>query len=347
MYSTRLLWHYTCTSVSMNISRNDSDDLSDLYTSVVLMSMQFVVYPFYIYWVLYFLNEVVFLRRKIRGLLHRTPTLETSNELFKYTGNYYTYILVVVIALLETNSLIPASLSLLPFLLEHGKAASIHSSDIRTVSYILCMILTTLLNLVTTHLIRVCKSDTRVKLLPPIHNKLAILTLFTLVLVLIKLVLIENLLVLILANIINTHEMIQLFKHSKQLYRLLKWRYEDMRYEEDHHLYRAHRRIAIRYKYFSIPFLSAMTLLIMGSWLNISVTEYYIRIYYDYPYVAQKLNLPMSIIEWGARGMCVIGSLSSFLIPLYTTYNLVAICLHKIGSPLGRNRIRFEPLLQH
>ena len=333
----------------MNVSRDGTQYLSDLYTYLVLASMILIIYPFYAFWVLHFLNEVVFLRRKIRGLLHRTPTLETDNELFKYTGDYYTYIFVVVIAVLEPNSLIPANLSFLPSILEHGEGESvdIHSSDIRTLSYILCMITTTLYYLLTTHLIRVCKSDPRVQLLPPIHNKLAILTLFTLVLVLIKLVLIDNLVVQILASIFQSHEMFHLIQHSKELYHMLKWRYEDMRYEEDHHLYRAHRRIAIRYKLFSILFLSALTLLVASAWLDIPLTGYYTRIHYNYPYVAQKLDVPMTILKWLTRGFCVVGSLSSFVIPLYTTYNVVAICLHKIGYPLGRNRIRFEPLLQH
>ena len=333
----------------MNLSRNEtvSTDLNNAYTALAYTIFIILVYPFYVYWALYFLNEVIFVRRKIRGLLHRTPTLETTNEIFKYTGNYYTYILVIVIALLEPISLIPANLSLLPLTWETGKPASLHSSDIRAITFILYLVLTTLYNLLTTHLIRVCKSDTRVQLLPPIHNKLAILTLVILLLILLKLLLVDILAVLILANIFSSYEIFYLLKHSKQLYRKLKWRYQDMRYEEDYNLYRAHRRIALRYKYFNIPFLSAVILLVVCGWLNIPVTGYYILIPNKYLNVAQKLDEAMQVIEWTTRGLYVIGSLPTLVVPLYTMYNLVAICLHKIGSPLGRNRIRFEPLLQH
>ena len=123
----------------MNFSRTDTVNSTYLYISIAL-SLIILLYPFYVYWVVYFLNEVVFLRRKIRGLLHRTPTLETNNELFNYTGNYYTYILIIVIALLEPNNLVPAILSLLPYLFEDGKPASVHSCDIRALSYIMCMV---------------------------------------------------------------------------------------------------------------------------------------------------------------------------------------------------------------
>ena len=333
----------------MNLSRNEtvSTDLNNAYIALAYTIFIILVYPFYVYWALYFLNEVIFVRRKIRGLLHRTPTLETINEIFKYTGNYYTYILVIVIALLEPISLIPAILSLLPFTWETGESANLHSSDMKALAFISCMAVVTLYNLLTTHLIRVCKSDTRVQLLPPIHNKLAILTLVILLLILLKLLLIDIPAVLILANIFSSYESFYLFKHSKQLYRMLKWRYQDMRYEEDYNLYRVHRRIALRYKYFNIPFLSALILLIVSGWLNTPVTGYDTLIPYNYPNVAQKLDEAMHVIEWAIRGLSVIGFLSSLVVPLYPMYNLVAFCLHKIGSPLGRNRIRFEPLLQH
>ena len=332
----------------MNLSRNYT--LSTYFHAyIALASIIFIIllYPFYVYWALYFLNEVVFVRRKIRGLLHRTPTLETTNEIFKYTGNYYTYILVIVIALLEPISFIPINLSLLPFTWETGKPASLHSSDIRAITFISCMAVATLYNLLTTHLLRVCKSDTRVQLLPPIHNKLAILTLVILLLILLKLLLIDILAVLILANIFSSYEIFYLFKHSKQLYRMLKWRYQDMRYEEDNNLYRAHRRIALRYKYFSIPFLSAVILFIVVAWLDTLAIGYDTLIHYNYPNVAQKLDVVINIIDWTTKGLSVIGSLPTLVVPLYTMYNSVAFCLHKIGSPLGRNRIRFVPLLQH
>ena len=68
----------------MNLSGNEtvSTDLDNSYIALVA-SMIFIIllYPFYVYWALYFLNEVVFVRRKIRGLLHRTPTLENHQKI--------------------------------------------------------------------------------------------------------------------------------------------------------------------------------------------------------------------------------------------------------------------------
>ena len=134
---------------------------------LVLFSLEVFIIPFYACWILYFLNEIVFLRRMVRGLLHRGPTFETNTLLYKYRGNYYTYIIVVITALLEPISLITAMFAPLPiseyFSTEDQPQFILFfklSNDFRMITCVLGYILFCIINLLTTHLIRVCKSDT-------------------------------------------------------------------------------------------------------------------------------------------------------------------------------------------
>ena len=305
---------------------------------------------------MYFLSEIVFLRRKIRGLLHRGPTLETNNLLYKYRGDYYTYILAIMIALLEPISMTPGIFSFIPmskhfspedqsyfdFLLEL-------SSDFRMMTYVLSYILFYVINLLSMHLIRVCKSDTRVQMLPPIHNRLTVLTLSILLLILIKLLTggIANLTIELFVNLLSSTELFHFYKNSKQLYRMLKWRYEDMRYEGNDPLYKAHRRIALRYKYVTIYLILGLLLQNISGWVDTPLNILFTLLQYPI-HIPTSVIFPFTILRWFVIVLTTLGSAPQFLIIVVSVYYFTVTCYSKLVSGFSRNRVRYfhEPILQ-
>ena len=339
---------------------NNSQILESLYkgtlkSCLMLFFVEIFIIPFYACWIYYFLSEIVFLRRKIRGLLHRTPTYETINLLYKYKGDYYTYILVVIIALLEPISLIPIFFSLIPtseyFSSEDQSNFNLFnlSNDFIMMTYVLFYVLFCILNLLTTHLIRVCKSDTRVQLLPPIHNRLAVLTLSILLLLLIKLVIegFDNIIIELLVNFFGSIELFRFYKNSKQLYYLLKWRYEDMRYEDNYPLYRAHRRIALRYKYVTMYLFFGLFLQNISGWVDTPLNILLTLLLYPI-YIPTSVIFPFTVLKWLATGLTILGSTPQFLIIVVSIYYVTVMSYNKLVSGFARNRVRYfhEPILQ-
>ena len=323
---------------------------------LVLFSLEVFILLFYACWILYFLNEIVFLRRKVRGLLHRGPTFETNHLLYKYRGDYYTYILVAIIALLEPISLIPAMLSPLPMseyfsFVDHFIPFKL-ASDFRMMTYVLGYILLCIINLLTAHLIRVCKSDTRIQLLPPIHNRLAILTLFILLLMLIKLLIegVGNIIIELLVSLFISHELFRFYKNSKQLYYLLKWRYEDMRYEANYPLYRAHRRIALRYKYVTMYLIFGLFVQNISSWVGTTFNILSALLLYPIVpiHIPTSVIFPFTILKWLTIGLMILGSAPQFLLIVVSLYYVTVMCYSKLVSGFSRNRVRYfhEPILQ-
>ena len=263
-----------------------------------------------------------------------------------------------VIAVLESISLFPIVISILPdIMLVDSKSSSDFAeliqlaNDLKLLTFVLSLVILFLLNTLTKHLINVCKSDYRIQLLPPIQHRLIILTLVLMLMAIVKLAIVtlDNLIIEIVCNILACYEFYDIVKNSKQLYYLLKWRYEDMRYEFNLPLYRAHRRIAQKYKYLTIYLLFGISFLIAAGWANIPLSlfttmldplvppNYYVFLAFR---VYKCLNL----------GLGVICSSPQFLVVAVTLYYLAAVCLNKLGWRSGSNRIRYlqEPiLLQH
>ena len=322
----------------------------------VSLSLEIFVLPFYAGWVLYFLSEIHFLRRKMRALVHRGSEVESTRLLYKCRGDLYKNILICIIAVMEPISFIPAILSLIPSIaiLDFQSSSNIDtlfliSSDLRLLTFVLTFTIIFLFSTLTKHLINVCKSDYRIQLLPPIQHRLIILTLVLMLLAVIKLAIdgFDGIIIKIVCNIFSCYEFYHILHDSKQLYHLLKWRYEDMRYESNYPLYMAHKRVALKYKYLTICLIFVIFFQTASGWVNVPFT-----IFLDLLGTPFTLNpgvfLFFEVLKWFNIVLCAISSSSQFLLVAVTLYYIAAVCLNRIGWRSGENRVRYlhEPILQ-
>ena len=344
----------------MNVTRIDL--IKSLYSGSTLSFELFFcaelsILPFYAGWIVYFLSEVVSLKRRILALVHRGPSSETTRLLYKYRGDYYKNILMCVIAVLESISLFPIVISILPdIVLVDSKSSSDFAeliqlaNDLKLLTFVLSLVILFLLNTLTKHLINVCKSDYRIQLLPPIQHRLIILTLVLMLMAIVKLAIetLDNLIIEIVCNILACYEFYDIVKNSKQLYYLLKWRYEDMRYEFNLPLYRAHKRIAQKYKYLTIYLLFGISFIMAAGWVAIlNDLLFDVLLYTHFPIYFDEL-LALEVLKWFDRVLGVICSSPQLLVVAVTLYYLAAVCLNKLGWTADGNRIRYlqEPILR-
>ena len=341
----------------MNISKVDfvKSLESDYFGSfVAIICLIILTLPFYAVWTVYFLSEVFFLRKKIRALVYRGPSCETNRLHYQYKGEYYKCILIVLILFIEPIYTVPGALGL------HPGITSTNFSQLKSivqltcngtlVTYVLALILIFLLNTLTQHLINVCKSDCRIQLLPPIQHRLVILTLIAMILTAIKLAIQEfdNTIVEVVCAIFSSYEYWSLFKNSQQLYYLLKWRYQDMRYESNYPLYKAHRRMAQKYKYLTIYLMFGAFFQFLASWVHIPLTFFYTVLEFNYPpSVLLPVAKPVIFLRWTVGVCLLIGSTPVFLLVGVSLYYLAAVCWNKTVL-YGRNRIYYikEPQIQ-
>ena len=347
----------------MNISENDAVKLFEMGNKeslIAAVSLMFLVLPFYGVWIVYFLGEVFFSRKRIHAVVCRTQSSETDRLYYRYKGEYYKHILMILILFIEPIYPLPSMLSMLPNTNSTNSSLDSDNSnlevgvqrncDINSLSYVLSFIFIFLLNTLTKHLINVCKSDYRIQLLPPIQHRLIILTLVLMLMAIVKLAT-ETLGIVILevlCSLIAIYELNDTRKNSKQLYYLLKWRYEDMRYECNLPLYRAHKRIAQKYKYLTICLLTGFLLQAIAFWLHIPVTFFYTMIEFHYPpHVLLPLVKPVNITKWIVIIIALVGSSPIFILVGVSLYYLAALCWNKT-VPHGRNRIFYviEPQVQ-
>ena len=343
----------------MNITRFDrvkSFESGNTLSFVVLFTAEILILPFYTGWVLYFLSEAFVLRRRIRALLYRGPSSERTRLLYKCRGDYYKNIFLFLIALIEPISLIPALCGTIPIieLVDLKSSNSIVSSfrlssDFRSFSYVLSSIIIFLLNTLTQHLINVCKSDCRIQLLPPIQHRLVILTLIAMILTAIKLAIQEfdNVIVEVVCAIFSSYEYWSLFKNSKQLYYLLKWRYQDMRYESNYPLYKAHRRMAQKYKYLTIYLMFGIFFQIAVGWVDIPYSLFLQKLGSS-NHLNYDVILAFKVLKWFNTVLIAVSSTPQLLVVTVTLYYIAAVCLNKIGCGRGRKRVRYlqEPIIQ-
>ncbi|KAI6646690.1 REM2- and Rab-like small GTPase 1 [Oopsacas minuta] len=331
--------------------------LCDFQIFIITISAETLAFPFYVCWIVCFLYEIFYLRRKIHGLLYRGSSFETDNLLYKTRGDYYTYLLFVVIAIFEPLSLVPVILSGLPTQVYFSDNISPNYFDLyldvalncRVLTYIFQFFTVFVVNLLTSHLIRVCKSNTRIQLLPPIQNKLILLTLIILLLAIIKLAILEvgDLIIMVFSSLLYSFEIFCLIKNSKQLYYLLKWRYEDLRNELNYPLYKAHRRIALRYKYVTICLTICFVILNISAWFYIPISIFLTLLKYPIN-IPELLILPFEILKWFDLVLAIIGSGPQILIVAGSLYYIVTMCWNKLVSGFGRERVHYlcEPILQ-
>ena len=341
----------------MNITRYDlvkslHQNNSQIFFAALITDL--FIFPFYAGWFVYFLSEVFYLRKKLRALIHRCPSSETAELLYKCRGDYYKYILMLFIALTELMYFLAIILSLyntesnVP--LDEFELIIRIKNDFSTSSYVLALGSLFLINILTQHLINVCKSDCRIQLLPPIQHRLVTLTLIAMILIAIKLAIQEfdNVIVEVVCVIFSSYEYWSLFNNSQQLYYLLKWRYQDMRYESNYPLYKAHRRMAQKYKYLTAFVLFGILFMVIVSWLHIPITFFNTILEFNYPpQVLMSAVAPLLILKYTIAVCLLVGSTPVFLLVGVSLYYLAAVCCNKTVL-YGRNRIYYieEPQIQ-
>ena len=329
----------------MNTTRFDmikSFDSGDTLSFVVLFSAEIFILPFYTGWIVYFLSEIFNLKRRIRALVYRGPSSEPT-RLYKCRGDYYKNILMFILAVIEPISLLPVIISFIP------NSTQQISNDFRLLTFVLSFAIIFFFNTLTKHLINVCKSDYRIQLLPPIQHRLVILALIMMILAVIKLAIqdFDNVIVQILCNIFASYEFYYIIKNSKQLYNLLKWRYEDMRLEPNYPLYKAHKRMALKYKYLTIYLMFGISFQIAAGWVDIPLTMFAYILRTPIPLNLDVL-LAFKVLKWFNILLGALSSNPQFLVVAVTLYYIAAVCMNRIGWRSGRNRIRYlvEPILQ-
>ena len=342
----------------MNITRYDLIKSLGQYKPVTffvaLITISFI-FPFYAGWIIYFLSEAFYLRKRARALIYRRPSLETTQLLYKCRGNYYKCILMFLIALTEFLYFFAIMLGLYSTdpskSLDKCEFIILLASDFSICTYVFALSFLFFMNTLTKHLINVCKSDYRIQLLPPIQHRLAILALILMVLAVIKLAIqdFDNVIVEIVSAIVINYEYVSLVRNFKQLYKLLKWRYEDMRLEPNYPLYKAHKRMALKYKYLTVFVMFGIFFLNIVCWCHIPITFFQTILEFNYPpHLLMPAVKPLSILSYIVDVCVSIGATQILLLVGVSLYYLAAVCWNKM-VPYGKNRIYYvrEPILSN
>ena len=347
----------------MNSSEHDSSDLFNSFRSIsvyLIFSCFILILPFYAGWALYFLNEIIAYRRLLRRNTVRPRSNESDNLIYQYRGEYYKYILMFIILLLEPCTLFSLILALFIYVLLHiGPLVTSHCKNtdvfvdligdgLPTLTYILSYIILFLLCTLTIHMVHYSRFEFRNEQFTPIKRRLAFLALVVHILAIIMLAfrLESFLFVKMICQTLLTYEFISFLKHSKILYYLLKWRSQDISYLNNQPLYNSHRRIAQRYKIITVYFLTCIGLILASGYLDITsqILDYNCDIY-------KYINLTfVYILKYTVHGFGFLGfALCLLFIIIFTLYYFCVRCWNRIDPMFGRNKIHFslqESLLQ-
>ena len=346
----------------MNSSEHDFSNIFVSFLSIsisVFFSCFILILPFYAGWALYFLNEIIAYRRLLRRNIVRPRSNESDNLIYQYRGEYYKYILMFVILLLEPCTFFPSILVLLIYVAIEANQNTVPpcktdvfvdliKDGLPTVSYILSCILLFLLSTLTIHMVHYSRFEFRNEQFTPIKRRLAFLALFIHILVIIMLAFgLESFLFVNLICLAPlTYEYISLVKHSKILYYLLKWRSQDISYLDNQPLYNTHRRIAQRYKYITIYNLTSIGLILVHGY-SYMVHKILISNCDIYEHINSTCLYLLKIVAhaFGFLGF----ALCLLFIIIFTLYYFCVRCWNRIGPMFGRNKIHFslqESLLQ-
>ena len=121
-----------------------------------------------------------------------------------------------------------------------------------------------------------------------------------------------------------------------------------MRLEPNYPLYKAHKRMTLKYKYLTICLLIGFLFQGFVCCLQVPQTFFYTILQFRYPpHVLLPLIKPVIIIKWTTIACAAIGSSSTFIMVGVSLYYLAAVCWSKI-VPYGINRICYvkEPQIQ-
>ena len=315
-----------------------------------------IVSLFYVSWAVYLLREIFICKRKLRNLNHRCRSNETDELNYKYTGEYYKYILMYLIVVMEPLTILPVVVStvledmnLSPY--EVNQFFQVPSS-LNTLAQVFLYVSLVLINTLTLHMTHFYRLEFRDGQFTPIRRKCLFLAFVLLVLLIIRLAIVDvgNLLVRSICMATASFEYILLLKNSRTLYRLLKWRYQDVLYEGNRPLYASLRRMCLRYKYITTYILACLGVIVLLSWGNIFddflCYKYFCIPSPDHGIVLLSLYRVFEVVD-------VLSFIAFFFffsfIAFFTLYCLLIACWNRLGPMLGRRRVHFsirEPLLQ-
>ena len=345
----------------MNSSEHDSSDLFNSFRSIsvyLIFSCFILILPFYAGWALYFLNEIIAYRRLLRRNIIRPRSNESDNLIYQYRGEYYKYILMFIIILLEPCTFFPLILAMFIYVRQMDPYsrfscktdvfADLIGDGIPTLTYLISYIILFLLSTLTIHMVHYIRFEFRNEQSTPIKRRLAFLALVIHILAIIMLAfrLESFLFVKMICQTLLTYEFISLLKHSKILYYLLKWRSQDISYLDNQPLYNTHRRIAQRYKFITLYFLTCIGLILPSGYLDIAskILVYNCDIY-------KRINITfLYTLKIAAHAFGFIGFVpfASFII-IFTLFYFCVRCWNRFVPMSGRNKINLslqESLLQ-
>ena len=334
---------------------------------LLLFTITFTIFiiSFYIGWAVYVLNEIIVCKRMLRNLNHRSRSKETDELIYKYTGEFYKYILMLCILVLESLTFMPTifatifrsiGLKELSVLSQSEKNLFIVElpSNLFTFTFVLTYITIFLINTLTIHMTHFYRLEFPNEQFTPIKRKLLLLALFIHVLLILRLGIttqdIAQAIVQLICLAFIIYEYLSLMKNSKVLYLLLKWRYQDVFYEGDPSQSNFHKIVAQRYKHITLFLLISFAGIILIA--SSDAFRYVMIVFYSsYP---QQLNhsatLRMLVLKWLSFSLTVCAAVPFYLfIVILTLYYLSASCCYKIGPMFGNRRVYStlrEPLLQ-
>ena len=231
----------------------------------------------YLGWAVYFISQLVTYRRK-RIHLKFQETEENRQLRYQYKTEYYKYVLMLLITLIEgiAVALIMAKdkYAFLHNILHTNKNSTLHHivvkvtiiTTINSLRFIAGLATVSFVNILTIYMSYVCRSYTEFS---PIKKRIQNCSIVIILLLLLTLLtLVGAVLAQLFSIIIGIYEYIQLIKNSKFLYDLLKWRYRNLINDNQYYLYQKHKKLAVRYKWFTILLLIALFGFMIAMWLD-------------------------------------------------------------------------------
>ena len=228
---------------------------------------------------MFFIYQLAYYRRK-RINLNFKETEEKVHLKYQYKTEFYKFALLLVIALIEPFIFISSDfvmkIEVQQFnnqtyngtnIWEHNLIQSTLINAVISARSVAWLATVSLINILIIYMSFVCRSYTEFSL---IKKRLQNFTLFIIVLLILSILTTIGAVIaqlIVLFSII--YQYIQLFRNSKRLYNLLKWRNENLFIERFYLLYRKYKKITQRYKWFTIFILIALFGFIIVLWIDV------------------------------------------------------------------------------
>ena len=259
----------------MNISQVDiTINLIQVFISIITA---IIIVIFYSLWIVYLVNEVLYLKKKLWRIRQGPSDHETEALYTKYRAEYIKNTLMLLVTVLEPLFFFPIVIknSIRALLMNTLNPVEYTYSVIHVLNHIVCWSLASilfsamlyLLNLLTLYQINLLYGTFDITLL---KRKLRNLLILSIILLLMTCTLFASIISQLIALVHTTYYMVRLIKNCKYLYTLLKYRYTDSLLNHNNvPLHRAQMKIALRYKYFNILLLTGLCILLAASWLSL------------------------------------------------------------------------------